>query len=325
MAPGGMVAVTRRVVKQEPGDRVKAEGVGVKPHHEAKRARTDPHPPQQPQPSLPSFRADVAFGALGQEWNPPSLTDRLDKFLSSAPASETREETLLRYLQSLPLKFNNSQLLEAELAYLYFAGDGCPLLYDAGADTWYVYDVFWKTSKYSTARARLFFQTMLLSGIRSVQQMAWERGVFPAVNNGEDGEEEHVRTTFLSKFATQLENREGAERLVREASMFFFKGKMCDRNPDILQLQNCVVDLKTNQVRYGRPSDYCSLSSTVVIPKRWLDDTSVIESESQSLRQRAWDVLWSMFKRDGIHCQVQCFGHASLASLAPGCRIHCQV
>ena len=74
--------------------------------------------------------------------------------------------------------------------------------------------------------------------------------------------------------------------------MFFF-----DLNPDLFQLQNCVIDLQTNSIRYGRPADMCSRASQIAILREWLADPRVTEDASRRYGTTA--VVWSMFKRNG--------------------------
>lgn len=81
--------------------------------------------------------------------------------------------------------------------------------------------------------------------------------------------------------------------------MFFDKEAQFDLKPDVFRLQNCVVDLRTNRIRFGKPSDMCSRASPVVIPQTWLTDSSSVDEASRGFRQSAWDIVWSMFSRDG--------------------------
>ena len=91
--------------------------------------------------------------------------------------------------------------------------------------------------------------------------------------------------------------------------MYFDREVKFDANPDLFQLSNCVLDLKSNAFRRAVANDFCLRSSTIAIPENWLTNPSVINSESQAFRTRAWDIVWSMFKRcsceDG-QCDEQC-------------------
>ena len=49
-------------------------------------------------------------------------------------------EMLLEYVKSRKAEINNSQLLQAEPVYLLFAGDECPIKYDAEEDKWHVWE-----------------------------------------------------------------------------------------------------------------------------------------------------------------------------------------
>ena len=261
-------------------------------------SRERPEPPVKP--TLPTFDAAHAFGALGNAWIKPSLTAHLDVIrqaapLGVAPPGETAAELLLRYLRGLPNGQNNSQLLYAEMVYLHFAGEQCPLLYESQTDSWCVYDKYWKRTKGSLARVRVYLQTGFLACLREVVQQALAQGCFPPQPDGED----HLRMEFLKKLIGSVENRDGVEKTIKEACMFFNKEVEFDVNPDILQLQNAVVDLIANKIRHCRPSDMCSRASPIEIPTAWLDDSSIIPAQSVQQRQEAWDVIWSMFKRDG--------------------------
>ena len=65
---------------------------------------------------------------------------------------------------------------------------------------------------------------------------------------------------FLNNYIVHFGSREGTNELIRESCMFFEKDCNFDSNADLFQLQNSVVDLKTNKIRYGRPSDmWCIL------------------------------------------------------------------
>ena len=120
---------------------------GIQSEAGTKRPRITPPPPVKP--ALSAFNVRHSFGDLGVPWFKPSLITPLDTFLRAAPSTDSRADTMLRYLISLPDSQNNSQRLEASLSYLYFAGDMCPILYDAAFDAWYVYDYYWKTSRNS--------------------------------------------------------------------------------------------------------------------------------------------------------------------------------
>jgi hypothetical protein len=69
----------------------------------------------------------------------------------------------------------------------------------------------------------------------------------------------------------------------------------------LFQLQNCVLDLRTNTFRRGMPSDMCRRASPVTLPENWLLNSDIIEAESQSICQNAWEVMWSMYKLVGDH------------------------
>ena len=54
-----------------------------------------------------------------------SVISKLDEFLKGFGIDMAKDEMLLRYVQSLSGGVNNSQLLQAELAYLFFKSDKC--------------------------------------------------------------------------------------------------------------------------------------------------------------------------------------------------------
>ena len=191
----------------------------VNAKEEAREDRDAAAQPPPAQPMLPTFDGRRTFGALGQAWSEPSLTLDLDQFLSRLPAGVSRETAILRYVLSVPETHGNSQMLEAQVAYLYFAGDLCPLFYDPAFDVWYVWNQYWKTSKNSMTRVRVYFQTSLLNGIRSVVSLARAGNHLPKDQNGED----HYRMTFLLDYIRALTNQQSADKVVRESSMFLLQ------------------------------------------------------------------------------------------------------
>ena len=86
--------------------------------------------------------------------------------------------------------------------------------------------------------------------------------VFPC---DEDGNA-HPRQAFLDKTVAALECQQSVEKIIRECCMYFDREPIFDMDPMIFQLQNCVVDLATNTIRRGRPSDMTSKCSPVTIP-----------------------------------------------------------
>ena len=59
-------------------------------------------------------------------------------------------------------------------------------------------------------------------------------------------------------------------KIIKEAAMLFDQPATFDMNPMIFQLNNVVVDLTTNTILAGKPSDMTSRSSPITIPKGWL-------------------------------------------------------
>ena len=98
-----------------------------------------------------------------------------------------------------------------------------------------------------------------------------------------------------------LGKREGVEPLMKEACMMFWPGAdpVFDAKPMIFQLENCVVDLEKNIFRYGAPTDMTGRCAPITIPQKWLDDPSKIGEEGKAHRQRAWDIVWRIFERNG--------------------------
>ena len=252
-----------------------------------------PAPPAQP--TLPPFNAGYTFAEVGQSTDSPSLTAHLDTFLRNKPVGESKVQSALRYLRELPAEIDSSQLLHAELSYICFADEHCPLIFDPAEDRWFVYDCYWKTSKSSMPRVRVHFQTTLLHMMRSVTQRAIDENYFPPPNDDED----HHRVKFLKACVKALSSREGAEKVVKEACMFFEQKAEFDTDPYLFQLQNAVVDLQTNQIRRGKPSDMCSRASPITIPDKWITNPGVVDASSAAQRQMAWDTIWSIFRREG--------------------------
>jgi hypothetical protein len=58
------------------------------------------------------------------------------------------------------------------------------------------------------------------------------------------------------------------------------------------------LDLKLNAFRNGKPSDMTCRSSPVAIPDTWLKDPSLIDTDSKTVREAAWAIVWSIFERD---------------------------
>ena len=84
----------------------------------------------------------------------------LDKF-ASEKAGLGRDDIIMTYLKNLPFGTPLSQKLQAEVVYLYFCGEDCPLLYDADGEEWYVWDLRWHPVGSSLARVKPFLQKQL--------------------------------------------------------------------------------------------------------------------------------------------------------------------
>ena len=223
-----------------------------------------------------------------------SITQEVDDFMTAHPGIQDKPELILGYLQGLDDDVDNTQLLQAQLSYMFFRGPECPILYDLNTDSWFAWKHKWGSSAANLNRVKVFFQTEFLRAMREVNQLAKNRNTFPL----RDGQE-HPRVTFVNKLIASLCCRESVEKIVKEASMFFAIEAEFDMNPDILQLENCVVDLELNCFRLGRPSDMTRRSSAVHVPEKWLKDPTLIETEGADMRTRAWATVWSIFKREG--------------------------
>ena len=225
-----------------------------------------------------------------------AVTAHLDAFLG-ANGDLTKEEVVLAYILSLPASVNNSQLLQAEVAYLFFTEEQCPLLYDIEEDIWWVYDSFWRASAGNLTRVKAMFQQRLLPVMRQVLATARGREALPPHADGS----EHCRLQFVAKTVVALESRESAEKIIKEASSFMEKEAIFDEDPDLFQLQNCVLHLPTNTFRRGRPTDMCRRASPVTVPEALLDNMAASDTVTGPLREAAWRVMWSMFCRVGPH------------------------
>ena len=224
-----------------------------------------------------------------------SITKELDAFYV-ANAVLSKSELLLEYVKGLSPEINNSQLRQAELVYLLFAGPDCPIKYDTVNDYWHVYDGYWHTEGNTMYKAKLYFQTDLVSALRQVARTALADSTFAPV---ESEGKEHFRMTFLNKMVQSLECKDSVEKTIRECTIFFSTEQVYDQQPLIFQLSNCVLDLRTNTFRKGGPSDLTSRRSPIVVPDVWLRDPSLMDSQPEGIRQRAWDILWFIFGRDG--------------------------
>ena len=106
---------------------------------------------------------------------------------------------------------------------------------------------------------------------------------------------------FIQKTIAALSCREHVIRIINETGMFFDDSVEFDTNPDLFQLSNCILDLKTNSFRRGLPSDMCRRASPVQIPEEWLRNPQKLQDESAEARQQAWRIMWSIFNRVGEH------------------------
>jgi hypothetical protein len=144
-----------------------------------------------------------------------SITAAVDKFMEAKKLINDKTELVFTYLKELSDDVDNSQLVQAELAYLYFSGDECPLLYALGPEAWYSYDYYWRVSSANLTRIKVLFQTGLLKAMQAVARKARSEETWPKAVNGE----EHFRLVFLGKFVLALSNRESVEKIIKESTM----------------------------------------------------------------------------------------------------------
>ena len=190
----------------------------------------------------------------------------------AAPENAALEKAalILKYVRNLDAGINNSQLLNAELVYLFFAGAECPINYNTIKDYWHVWDRRWHTTGNTLTKAKLYYQTDFLTCLRQVVRTAVTGNVFPA---GAD-DKEHFRLTFLNKLVASVESRKSVEEIMKESAIFFAKEQHYDMEGMLFQLENCVADLRTNTFRKGIPSYLTSKCSKIHVPEKWLKKPS---------------------------------------------------
>ena len=76
--------------------------------------------------------------------------------------------------------------------------------------------------------------------------------------------------------------------------MYFVRKIPFDSDPYTLQLDNCVLNLRTNLFETTTSSHMSLRSSTLALPEAWLLDPSLIASESAEDRRRVFKILWSL-------------------------------
>ncbi len=108
-------------------------------------------------PALPSVgwghvaAVPAASAAVG-------ITSNLDTFVNATTAATSRSALIVEFLLSLHNDVNNSQLLQAQVAYVFFKHTGCPLLYSMKHEIWCVYDMYWKGSGSAFIQLKQHFQ-----------------------------------------------------------------------------------------------------------------------------------------------------------------------
>ena len=102
---------------------------------------------------------------------PPNLsaTAALDVFIAGKDVSANKSDMLVEFIQLLPAHVNNSQLLHAQMAYIYFKhGGACPLLYDTDLEVWFHWHNYWQKSGGPLMKIRSHFQAKFLDVMRNV-------------------------------------------------------------------------------------------------------------------------------------------------------------
>ena len=166
-----------------------------------------------------------------QKVSKPQITDAANAFMASN-SHLLKDRLLLQYVATLSQAVGTSQLTQAEMAYMYFSGDACPLFFDEDIDAWYAYDKRWRAVRSTNLTSvRALFQSGFLQTVRRVIELAVHDGLFPQTEAGKD----HPRMDFLKKTTASLEKREGVEQIIRESSMFFLRRAVFDTNPLLFQ------------------------------------------------------------------------------------------
>ena len=73
----------------------------------------------------------------------------------------------------------------------------------------------------------------------------------------------------------------------------FDKAHAFDEDPDLCQLENCLLDLKTNRFRIVKAPDMCQKRSPLIVPEEWLMSPHLIDDASRVSRHMAWNVTVS--------------------------------
>ena len=113
----------------------------------------------------------------------PSPTNDLDRFAKQNPGL-VRVDLMLAYVASLAEARQLSQLVRAELTYLHFRGEECPLLFDGDSDAWFVHHKGWKLVKGSLTRVKKLLQSTLLPSMREAVALAKTRELFRDTKDG---------------------------------------------------------------------------------------------------------------------------------------------
>ncbi|CAK0807001.1 unnamed protein product, partial [Prorocentrum cordatum] len=227
-------------------------------------------------PPLPDDDLANAFEKPGEKPPAHSLTKHLDEHLGRHVGA-AKCEVILKYLVDLDWSVDNGMLLQAECVYLYFESKERSLLYHVSHGAWFTWDEQGWTLKDGTKSVMEFMQTGFLK--------------------------EHIRTAFLEKLVAAVEGKGTVKALMDQCAIFFKLDPVFDTSPDIFQCRNCVLDLAKNCFKESRPSDMTNRSSSVSIPKAWLEDPSQVLPQSIEQRTLVWNSLWSIWQRGegGFH------------------------
>ena len=246
-----------------------------------------------PTPDLPEMDLSLAFNNVGTAPVSLSLTADLDKFMATRTHLEPHER-ILQYLQSLTQSVDNSLLLYAQLADLYFQGDNKTLLFAIDQGVWFTWSERGWNNVDGTNQVMERFQTGFLTVVRQVRDEANVRNTFP---RDVEKDEPHPRMTGIMKLVSLLESKTLVKPLIEQSAIFFRQHAVFDTDSLIFQCQNCVLDLSVNAFRRTRPTDMTSRASRVHIPDAWLNNKDLIMPQSAPQRAMAWKIVWSIFKR----------------------------
>ena len=112
-------------------------------------------------------------------------------------------------------------------------------------------------------------------------------GVISLLNNETGVAKKHRKMECIEKFLEDLGTDKSLISILHQSAMFFMREVRFDANPDLFQLKNCVLDLRTNTFVQTKAEHMCLRCSDLTIPPRWLRDPSLIEAESANDGRRS--------------------------------------